>query len=498
MWAFDVLATIASEAGRFVVDFYIQWAKVIASAYSEMWSGVSQVFTAISSNVAHGVAMSVNAAIRLINQFTSYANAILPDYLNIASISEFAVPAAQSISNAFDSAFSETMNGWKNLWDVVYGSFLESNNAMDNLVSSLEETRLWFVAADVPNYLNDTTWALWAVSKSAKEAGESAKALNETAKWWAEKTNDELKKLEENYKQVAEAVNKSARKEIDDTQDIVDAIEGHIQKIDELKTEYKDLAKEANKAISDINKEIWNVQDDRDKDLATRFVEIGSELAKLYKDKAESKENGWEWLQEINDQIEALESERAFAIENTTKAARDAAIAWSNMSESQKILAESQDAVTALEVKRDALVAEYQAKLENLQQQALAEQQALEAQKVRYQSQVDLIRGIFTRHFWQLEADARGSALALVQQYDIIAEKLNSLDALQGEVGISASSLNSSSNWGEVVSNGNSQQIITINLWGITISNAQDEKAFIALLEKSIVKASRNLSMWVT
>lgn len=138
---------------------------------------------------------------------------------------------------------------------------------------------------------------------------------------------------------------------------IWDSIEAWQEKVDELIEKISDWIEE----ISRLEDKIWNIEQDRQNDLAERYIEVQEEIKEARRELEELNQaqdiDLWS-ISEAQNRLQALRDENELLKQNTTEKERQSAVEFDALSETEKILENSRLEIEAIELKKSKIIEE--------------------------------------------------------------------------------------------------------------------------------------------
>lgn len=397
---------------------------------------------------------------------------------------------------------------WKDIWDSngrIMSNMIDTLSAYEESVSWVNwtsrelNTQFGESASNVKNLAN----SMWSAGKATKNAKEEMQSYKEEMKQLEEQTK-RLSGVSDLAIKISSALYEQMRKVLglENTQKMLDSVkESAKSALDTI----NDKIKESTSSIEDYKKEIqsldeqlqslkWQRREGKDEtrvQLAERALELEKQLKEA--------ERTWADIDYI-----ATRKELALAKEQAGVDAINEAKQWASMSETERILALATEKDNELKEEIRRITEQKQAK-----EDALQEEERLHSELI---SKKQTLEAEYFDFFWK---EMEKQQMSIQKSIDLL-KQLNALKwssqvtsitwsrAVWGSV-VWGNSYIVGERWPEIFTPSSSGTItnnvspnVTINLWGVSVSNQADENRLIQKIKKELENTARLYRIWIS
>lgn len=470
------LWSILKSTGKIIVSFVSSWVIAITS----LAVAFSSAFKDIKNNFSNFTKIFTDFSIQDVISW----NFTFPEvtFTNLKGTGKEFSRQIGIFSDVIDEEFT-------NITDTINGKSKETKLAVDELLNDIQGTSqtfwsaVWISDTETTNTTKNINKISWASSKAIQKA-EKEKDEAEKAEQKRIKTRENfLKKQKENEVKIVESAQKEIDSAINNSEDKVKDYQAEIEKIGDSFVKFKEKATEN---LQKVDAEILALDKNRSQSIAERAVEIEKEI-KALKDK--SKFEGDDALK-----LQKLQKELKIARSNTNNEAIKEAKRISELSTTELILEEIQAEKTRLEEKKKSIEIDLDLEKNKANSEIEVLENKISAEKVIIQELAD-VRIKTEQLVTERLTEEANKQIAMT---DKVIAKVKRLIALKQQAWLwswtvttpDTSSASTSSNWW---SNTN----VTVDMWGVTVTNEADEDRLVDKVTEKIVEASQNADAWI-
>lgn len=440
LWVINIALWLLVSSLSWVFNFIQNWwdatAQIIVGLFRGVWITVWWFFDVLASKIWWAFISAINGIISWTNGLIKWLNKILPQ--------DFKVWIIWEIPNT-TKKFSDIQGGWevlnkwasdfKKVWSSSFSDVWDTRNQTTNkMVNNMEndyvkrvknikdQETAQFIKAEKEKIKADletmdariNSWQK--LTKAEKEEYNKKKEylwdLNRSLEWIFDTNTDYVPKDKPSW------TSATAKQVVADYKDINKAIEDSWKKLSwyqedilDVKDRFTELKDWAIKDIADIWLSISELWQKTDEKLWNRFVEVSNTISEIESTmrKSGNSPSLFEWFSLWSlEQISSYWTSELYGVDidkiieykkaqqelweltaSTTKEIRDQALAYSELSETQKILKEKQDELLVLQEKK--AIAE-----------AFSSQESLDNNALQIKQTSDSISAFYTDEAWKL------------------------------------------------------------------------------------------------